>query len=297
LTVFEENLKAGRIAGQIRHKLLDSVYPGKPIFELCEEIEKDIRVLGGLPAFPCNVGINEIAAHYTSGIDDTTIIPKEGIVKVDFGVHINGYIADTAVSIPLSNEYRHMVKVVEDALTKAIEYLKPGVKPKTIGEVVEQTIREWGYKPIRNLMGHKMERFALHAGNSIPNIGDLDGKPIQQGEVYAIEPFLTTSNGKGEVTESNQSFIYRLHKEKGIKDTYMKNLVKIIKNQFYTLPFTLRWLQEEAKNLKFTSAFSNLITKGYVKDYHVLVEKSGEPVTQAEHTILITKDGCKILTE
>ncbi|MBS7644804.1 MAG: type II methionyl aminopeptidase, partial [Candidatus Bathyarchaeia archaeon] len=297
MPVGEEVFKACRIAAELRRKVGRAVHPGKPIIQLCEEIEGEIRRLGGEPAFPCNVGINEVAAHYTPGVNDTSRIPINGVVKIDFGIHINGYIADTAFTIALSPEYHPLVKAVEDALEAAVESLRPGVKAGEVGAAIERTIKGWGYKPIRNLMGHKMERFILHAGKSIPNVSDLDGTQILEGELYAVEPFLTTLNGGGSVVELNRGLIYRLHKEKGIKDRYAKELVKRIRDRFYTLPFTVRWLRDEMDNPSFAPTFKQLLDRGNIKVYPILVEKRGEPVAQAEHTILITHDGCKILTK
>lgn len=292
----EEILKACRIAAELRPKVRAAIHPGKPIIELCEEVEGEARRLGGEPAFPCNVGVDEVAAHYTSNVGDESRIPKEGIVKIDFGVHVNGYIADTALTVALSPEYRPMVKAIEDALNAAVEILRPGVKASEVGAAIERTIKDWGYKPIRNLMGHKMERFTLHAGKSIPNVSKLDGTRILEGEIYAVEPFLTTPNGEGSVVELEKGFIYRLHKEKGVKDRYGKELVKRIRSRFYTLPFTVRWLRDEMDNPGFETVFKQLLAKGNIKAYPVLVEERGEPVAQAEHTILITHDGCKVLT-
>jgi methionyl aminopeptidase len=296
LPVGEEEFKACRIAAELRPKVMRAVQPGKLIIELCEEVEEEIRRLGGEPAFPCNVGVNDVAAHYTSDITDNARIPRDGVVKIDFGVHVNGYIADTAFTVALSPEHYPLVKAVEDALKAAVESIKPGVKAGEVGAAVEKTIRGWGFKPIRNLMGHKLERFTLHAGKSIPNVSDLNGTRILEGELYAVEPFLTTLNGKGSVIELGRGSIYRLHKEKGVRDMYAKELIKKIRSRFYTLPFALRWLRDEMDNPGFTSAFGQLVAKGNIKVYPILVEGGGEPVAQAEHTILVTHDGCKILT-
>ncbi len=293
----EDLLEAGKIAAKIRCTLHDVVYSGKSVLEICEEIEHEIKRLGGSPAFPCNVGINEIAAHYTSNPDDTLTIPTEGLVKVDFGVHVNGYIADTAVSISLSSDYSVMVQAIEDALAMAVKSLQPGVKVSEIGRKIEDTIKGWGYQPIKNLMGHKLERFVLHSGKSIPNVSTFNGARIRKGEVYAVEPFLTTSNGAGSVVEADQGAIYRLHKEKKLITKQAKELISIIRAKFYTLPFSFRWLRHEMELSTLTTAFQELLRNGCLIVYPILIEKMGAPVAQAEHTILITDNGCKILTQ
>src|SRR3989442_13587795 len=83
--------KSGQIIAKLRKEIPSIVKPGKHALKICVEIESRIRELGGKPAFPVNIGINEIAAHYTSPPGDTLTIPSGSMVKVDFGVNVNGY--------------------------------------------------------------------------------------------------------------------------------------------------------------------------------------------------------------
>ncbi|MFX0093991.1 MAG: M24 family metallopeptidase, partial [Candidatus Hodarchaeota archaeon] len=174
--------------------------------------------------------------------------------------------------------------------------MQPGVKVGEIGRKIEDVIKGWGYQPIKNLMGHKLERFVLHSGKSIPNVSTFNGSRICTGEVYAVEPFLTTSTGAGSVVEADKGAIYRLHKEKRLKSKQAKKLISIIRANFYTLPFSFRWLKQEMEDSALTRAFQELLESGCLMVYPILVEKRGAPVAQAEHTILITDNGCNILT-
>src|SRR5438552_18917827 len=90
--------KSGLIIAKLRKEIPGIVKPGKPALKICVETESRIRELGGKPAFPVTIGINEVAAHYTSPPGDTLTIPSGSMVKVDFSVHVNDYATHTAVT-------------------------------------------------------------------------------------------------------------------------------------------------------------------------------------------------------
>ena len=114
MAIPSEDLKkyqiAGKIAKEVREEIKKTVKEGMPLIDICEKVENWIRAKGGKPAFPCNVSINEIAAHYTSPLNDQQIVPEKAIVKIDIGVHVDGYIADTATTINFNPEYFDMIK-------------------------------------------------------------------------------------------------------------------------------------------------------------------------------------------
>jgi methionyl aminopeptidase len=288
--------EAGRIASKIRRLVPKIVREGVDVIFICEKIEAAVVELGGKPAFPCNVGINEIAAHYTSPLGDLTLVPENSIVKIDFGVQIYGYIADTAVTISLNREYDPLVYAAEEALNRAIEAVKPEVCVSELGAIIRGVIERRGYKPIRNLTGHKMDRYVIHTGKPIPNVPEIDGSKLKVGEVYAIEPFTTLPTAKGEVENLNGAFIYRFYKEKGVKTRESRNLLSFIKENYYTLPFAFRWLKKTYQSAKLDEAFNELLSLKCVIPYPVLVEATRKPVAQAEHTIIVEEDGAEVLT-
>ena len=194
--VIESYMKAGRIAGEIRKQVRTLVREGLPVMDLCNKVEEKIIEKGGKPAFPCNVCINEVAAHYSSPIGDERTIPAGALVKVDLGVHIDGYIADTATTVSLNPMFDAMVRGVEEALNRAIETIRPKVRNGDVGGAIEGVIESYGFRPIRNLSGHQMTRFVLHTGKSIPNVQVLGFERISEDEVYAVEPFLDQTWGK-----------------------------------------------------------------------------------------------------
>ncbi|MEM2942482.1 MAG: type II methionyl aminopeptidase, partial [Candidatus Bathyarchaeia archaeon] len=252
--------------------------------------------LGGSPAFPVNIGVNEVTAHYTSPAKDPLTIPENSIVKVDVGVHVDGYIADTAITLTLSPEYEELVSSAEEALLRATEALRPGVKVSEIGGLIERVIVRFGHRPIRNLMGHRIERYRLHTGKSIPNVSGIEGGVVEMGEVYAVEPFSTFQGAAGFVQDTAETYIFRYNREKKLRSRDAAELLDSIKQQHRFLPFASRWLRPTSSASSFDQAFMELVKERCVIPYRVLVEASGQPVSQAEHTVLVEKDGCRVIT-
>jgi len=300
MAVPEEDLqkyqRAGKIAKEVRLEIRRTVREGMPIIDICEKVEGLTREKGGKPAFPCNVSVNEVAAHYTSPPNDKQTIPEKSIVKVDIGVHVDGYIADTATTVCFNPEYEDMVNTAEEALETAVELLRPGLSITRFGSEIQKTIKTRGYKPISNLTGHLIKRYIIHAGKSLPNVFNLSTSRIKEGEIYGVEPFVTVTDANGRVDNLKEVTIFRYQKNKSLKNPYAKQMASYIKKNFLTLPFAERWLNTFASSSNYKSAFSELLSSKAVMGYPVFVEASRKPVAQAEYTILIEKDGCTILT-
>jgi methionyl aminopeptidase len=291
----EEYIKAGKIASEVREYARKKYHVGRTLLEICEELEDMIRAKGGEPAFPCNVSLNEIAAHYTAEPDDETIVKDGDVLKIDIGVHINGYIADTAVTTCYNPEYESLTNATELALQEAIKIVKAGVNASDIGKVIEDTAKRFGFMPIHNLTGHSLAQYTVHAGKSIPNIRTYTGFSLQANEAYAIEPFFTTKEGTGLVVNGKIKNIFSLinRKKSGNKDA--DAIKDEIWNRFKTLPFAARWLKDH--DIKYVNeALNVLIKKKIVKAYPILVEGNGQYVAQAEHTVIPQENGVIIIT-
>jgi len=290
----EKYEEAGRIASKVRERMRSVVKEGMRIVKICEEAEEAIRRMGGKPAFPCNVSVNEVAAHYTSPPGDERTIPKGSIVKIDIGVHVDGYIADTAATVCFNPEYEEMVQTSQIALETAIRTIRPGIFTSELGSKVQRVIESRGFKPISNLTGHQIGRYMIHAGKSLPNVSHVSFRRIREGEVYAIEPFVTTLEAEGKVIEGNESHIFRFLKRKNPKQRKSKKLLRFIEKKFRTLPFAKRWLKKYG--VLDESAFMDLLESRCLLAYPVFVEASGKYVAQFEHTVYIDKDGPVVLT-
>jgi len=287
---------SGKILRESREEMRKFVREDMPIIQVCEKAESLIREKGGKPAFPCNVSINEVAAHYTSPPNDERRIPENAVVKVDMGVHVDGYVTDTACTVCFNPEYSSMKSAAEHALAAAIESIHGDMATSKIGLIIERTIKNRGFKPISNLTGHSVGRYLIHAGTSIPNVMQISFGKVKAGGVYAIEPFVTLPDAVGRVENSSEITIFRLVKAKSVKNPYAKQLLKYIEENFRTLPFAERWLKGVVPENQHREAFKELRKSKAIMGYPVFVEISRKPVTQAEHTVLITENGCEVLT-
>ena len=287
---------SGKILRETREEIKNYVREGMPIIEICEKAENLIRNKGGKPAFPCNVSINEIAAHYTSPPNDTTKIPENSVVKVDIGAHVDGYLTDTAVTVCFNPEYTGLVETAERALKVAVENIRPGLSTSQLGSIIESSIKSRGFKPVSNLTGHQVGRYLVHTGTSLPNVAQLFSSKLKLGGTYAVEPFVTLPNAAGRVEDGDEAAIFRFVKSRSLKNNYARHLLKYVEVNFRTLPFAERWLQNVVPRENYREAFHELLSSKCLMQYPVFVEASGKTVAQAEHTVLLIEGGCSVLT-
>ncbi len=292
----EDFIECGRITAKIREQSKKLIMVEEPIIEIVETIESMIIDAGLKPAFPTNISINQVAAHYTSSSRDTRVIGENDVVKVDLGASLNGAIADTAYTIDLSGKYGKLVEASEKALENAIAHAKPGVEVGKLGQIIEETITSYGFKPISNLTGHKIKRGVLHAGVEIPNIKKTNTYKLKEGDIFAIEPFATT--GSGTVTELDEVEIFSLYMPKPLHARKSKEIIKYVLDYSGLLPFAQRWLDKKFRSrLLVSAALKEMIQKQVVITYPVLKDTGNGIVSQAEHTVYIDKDGAKVLTD
>jgi methionyl aminopeptidase len=287
---------SGKILREAREEIKSYVHEGIMIIDICEKAEDLIKKKGAKPAFPCNVSINEVAAHYTSPPSDKKRVPENSVVKVDIGAHVDGYVTDTAVTVCLNRDFEDLVATAENALKVATENIKPGIAASKLGALIENAIKSRGFKPISNLTGHQVGRYMVHTGTSIPNVSQLSLTKLKLGGVYAIEPFVTLPDAAGRVEDGDESTIFRFVKSRSPRDAYAKQLLKFIEENFRTLPFAERWLKDIVPKEHHKEAFNELLTSKALMNYPVFVEASRKTVAQAEHTVMTVEDGCVVLT-
>ncbi|MEM2933128.1 MAG: type II methionyl aminopeptidase [Candidatus Pacearchaeota archaeon] len=243
-------------------------------------IEKSCAIRAAL-AFPPNLSINEIAAHYSPFTNDTTL--ASGLLKVDIGVRVNDCIADAAISLDLegSEENKELIKTAKEALKAALQVAKPEVEVCEIGKAIEEKINEFGFRPIYNLTGHEISKTSLHGGKTIPNYNNNDKTKLEENDVIAIEPFVTLPNASGSVVNGKPSAIWILKKLQ--KPRTHREIYEWINKNFNSFPFSQRWLKFENASI----ALKLFESQGLVYNYPELVEKTGAKVSQAETTIII----------
>jgi methionyl aminopeptidase len=292
----EQYVRAGKMAREMREWILENVAVPQSCVEIATSIEDEIARRGGQPAFPTGIGINGVTAHYAPQEDDQRRIGSGDLVKIDYGVHFDGYIADTAVTITEDPRYLQMMESTKKALEAAISVARRDPRTGEIGRAIEATARKDGFKTINNLSGHTLERYIVHAGKSIPNLYSPNMPALKHDEVFAIEPFLTLGTAAGYVVDDPRVTIFSLimRKRTGVKE--LDDLVEHIWNLRKSLPFTPRWFAKDYGRERLLKLLAELERRRMVRGYATLVEASDAPVAQFEHTMTLEGNSLVILT-
>ena len=285
---YEKHREAGDILAQVREETAERVEVGASHLEVAEYAEDRIRELGGKPAFPVNISIDEEAAHATPSPDDDSTFGEE-MINLDIGVHIDGWLADTAVTVDLSG-HPELAEAPAEALEAAIGIIEPGVHTGEIGAEIESVIDGYGFNPVVNLSGHGLGHWDQHTEPNIPNRAVEQGIELEVGDVVAIEPFAT--DGGGKVNEGVDEEIYALEREASVRNRDARQALEQIVGEFKTLPFARRWLDTRRAEM----ALRRLKQANVVHGYPVLKEDDGFLVSQKEHTVIVTEDGCEVTT-
>jgi methionyl aminopeptidase len=286
--VFEKYRDAGSIAATILREGAQAIRVGVPYLDLVESIEARVHREGAELAFPLNVSLNEDAAHDTASYGDDRIFSQGDVVKLDLGVQIDGYIADTATTVDLGRNSL-LLQASEQALEAAIKTIRPGVTAGDLGAAIQKEIEGRGYRPISNLTGHGLDRYVLHRSPTIPNVDTGGGVTLEEGMVFAIEPFATT--GSGHVGEKTRMEIFSQISKKPVRIPAARTVMERIKDR-NGLPFARRWIGEKKLDITFPSLVRSQILHGYP----VLADIPGSIVSQHEHTVIVTSDGCIVTT-
>jgi methionyl aminopeptidase len=277
-------IKAGQIAAQVRDYGCGLVKKDALVVDIAEKIEKKLQELKAKPAFPVNISINDMAAHYHPVLNDKLAINDEDYVKIDVGVHVNGYIGDTAATVRPAGKDQ-LIICSEKMLENAIKMIGVGTVVGDIGEVIENTAKEFGFRPIRNLTGHSLGHYDVHAGLTIPNVRNDDKYQLHEDDVIAVEPFCTAGNGM--VKDSGSALIYRWINDRPTRMVEGRKILEIARDKYERLPFAKRWLQTIFSPLKVDLCLKELSALYALYGYQPLREVSGKPVAQSEHTIII----------
>ena len=295
---FEMYMRAGEIACRALKYGASLVREGVKLLDIAESIENYIRSLGADPAFPVNISINDLAAHYTPVPNDESHIPSNAIVKLDVGVHVDGYIADTATTICLSQTALNLAEACREALEKGLRVVRVGTRFSDFGRIVENTIKSRGYKPVYNLGGHGLDRYRLHTGEVVPNHFELSNfSRFRDGRAYALEPFAT--NGVGFVRDGPVVTIYALRynpkKVRQLSDEARKFFEDVYSSR-RGLPFSTRWyVQRYGESIR--RILEELRRAKLLIEYPILIERGGGLVTQFEHTIVIYRGEVYVSTQ
>ncbi|KAI8330374.1 peptidase M24, structural domain-containing protein [Chlamydoabsidia padenii] len=298
--------RAAEVHRQVRQYVQKILKPGMTLTEIAELIENGTRALveeNGMEAgigFPTGLSLNHCAAHFTPNAGDKTVLTYDDVMKVDFGVHVNGRIVDSAFTHAFNPKYDKLLEAAKEATYAGINAAGIDVRLCDIGAAVNEVYdsyeieldgKTYDIKPIRNLNGHTIEPYRIHAGKSIPIVRDTgDETKLEEGEQLAIETFCST--GRGYVFEDGECSHYAKTADSGfVALPKAKSLLKTINQQFGTLPFCRRYLDRIGET-KYLMALKNLTDAGLVTAYPPLCDTKGSYTAQLEHTILL-RPTCK----
>ncbi|RXK35445.1 methionine aminopeptidase, type II [Tremella mesenterica] len=315
-TSYQNIRRAAEVHRQVRAYAQKTIKPGMTMTEIAELIENGTRTLveeNGLESgigFPTGLSVNEVAAHYTPNAGDTKVLQQSDVMKVDFGVHVNGRILDSAFTMNFEPTWDKLLEAVKDATNTGVKEAGIDVRLCDMGEVIQEVMESYEVeiggktlpiKSITNLNGHSITPYSIHGGpygKSVPIVkqfgNEKDERKMEEGEYFAIETFGST--GRGRVIEEGTCSHYALSPR--MPDRYTlhhqsaKNLLKSIQKNFGTLPFCRRYLDHVGEK-NYLLALNTLVREGLVADYPPLVDPvPGAMTAQYEHTILL-RPTCK----
>lgn len=306
-----EYRQAAEVHREVRKYAKKIIKPGMSLTEIAETIENGTRnltghmgleegdnLLGGV-AFPTGLSLNHCAAHYTPNAGNKMILKQEDVMKVDFGVHVNGRIVDSAFTVAFEPKYDNLLAAVKDATNTGIRLAGIDARLGEIGEGIQEAMESYEVeidgttypvKSIRNLNGHTIGQFSIHggsAGKSVPIVKGSGNEKMEEGEVYAIETFGST--GKGIVRDDMETSHYAKIADApkvALRVASAKTLLRSIDKNFGTLPFCRRYLDRLGHD-KYLLGLNNLVQSGIVQDYPPLCDIKGSYTAQYEHTILL----------
>lgn len=308
---FRQAAEVHRITRQMINKRMK---PGMRMIDICETIETSNRKLvderfGDLgeieagPAFPTGCSLNNCAAHYTPNAGDDTVLKYDDVCKIDFGVHVNGRIIDSAFTKIFNPKYENLVKAVHDATNTGVKAAGIDARLGEIGGLIQEAMESYEIeldgktfpiKCVRNLNGHSIGQYVIHAGKTVPIVKGGSMIKMEEGEVFAIETFGST--GKGYVHDDGECSHYMVDKDMissipQVRTQKARQLAGLLKRNFNTLAWCRRWLDRIGET-RYLGALKQLVDVGWVQDYPPLCDIGSCYTAQLEHTILL-RPTCK----
>jgi len=276
-------IEVGKILTEIRKTVWKDIKPGLNLLDLAKKIEAETEKRNAKPAFPVNISVDDHTAHYTPSFDEKREIKESELVKVDIGVQIDGYMADSALTY--CSEKNNLIEANNEVLEKVLEIIKPGLEVSEIGKLIDEFMKEKGLGVIVNLTGHGIGVNDFHKYPTISNVRNDNNYTLQENEVIAIEPFVC--EGGGFVNESGIKEIFRYLQDKPVRSNDARQILAHIRDNFGSFPFAKRWLIESFSPMKASVALKQLEAVGAIESYPLLKEKNGKKVSQSEYTIIV----------
>jgi methionyl aminopeptidase len=286
-------IKAGAIAKEVRAFGKSLIAKGASYNAVIGQIREKIAELGAKPAFPPQIALDAVAAHFLPQPTEDILFSHE-LVKLDVGICVNGAIGDCAATVDLSGKHQKIIDAAEAALLAAEKIVKVGLHVSEIGQAIENAITSFGLKPIRNLTGHGLGKNKVHTAPHIPNYNDKSKATLKPGMTFAIEPFAT--DGAGWIFDAGNATIFSLANRKKNYTGFVEDIYQIAVG-FEGLPFCMHDLITPKTPLELVKKTLKVLLRDEVFiDYAPLVDEGGGFVAQAENSVLIDEDGEVFIT-
>eukprot|EP00917_Polyrhabdina_sp_WS-2016_P000335 GHVP01000722.1.p1 GENE.GHVP01000722.1~~GHVP01000722.1.p1 ORF type:complete len:436 (+),score=82.16 GHVP01000722.1:34-1341(+) len=312
----EEKLHSLRTAAEVhrqtRRHIQSLIQPGMKMIDIVQRIEAKVMELiegQGLKAgwgFPTGCSLNSCAAHYTPNYGDNTVLKESDIMKIDFGVHHKGHIIDSAFTVAWDSKFDSLIEATKEGTLRGLSLAGPDAIFTEIGKGIQEVIQSYEFEDrgkhipilcVKNLHGHTIGPYKIHAGKSLPIVPNGDRTRMEEGDLFAIETFAST--GKGYVNDKGECSHYSLNPDSENKPkprlASASKLYAQLRNRFGTLPFCRRWIDDMGET-RHHLGLKNLVDGGYVIDYPPLCDKDGCFTSQSEHTVLLKPSGKEILS-
>ncbi|CAM1506199.1 Fc.00g058400.m01.CDS01 [Cosmosporella sp. VM-42] len=311
--------KAAEVHRQARQWVQETVKPGHTLLDIAEGIEDSVRALlghagrepgDGVKAgmgFPTGLCLNHQTAHYTPNPGQKDVmLQQQDVMKVDFGVHINGWIIDSAFTMAFDPTYDNLLAAVKDATNSGIKATGIDVRICDVSAAIQEAMesyeveirgKTYPVKAVRNISAHNIHHYRIHGGKSIPFIKNSNQTKMEEGEVFAIETFGTT--GRGLLRDDVGIYGYGLNHDVPLTASLplvsAKRLHKTIRENFGTLVFCRRYLDRLGVE-KYLAGMNCLVSNGIVEAYEPLADIKGSYSAQFEHTLLLRETQKEILS-
>ncbi len=286
----EDILSAGKIVSKVREETQKKVLLGSDFLSIVEFAEKRILELDGGIAW---VQINDTttAAHFSPTKHNNPICQAGDLIKVDIGVHINGFIADTAFSVAIPTTDKEiqqknelLIQTSKESLEKALSIAHTGCTLQELGIAQMSPAKEKGLTTITNLGGHSIGQYKVHSGLTIPTYDNGDATKLEEDLMIAIEPFIT--DGESLIKESGEATVFMQAINRQTRNPYGRKILQFIKSR-QGLPFATKDLEKEFGESVTRVGLRDLLQQGIIKGYPPLVSKSGNAIAQTEHSVLV----------
>nr|AAC34392.1 PAS1 [Takifugu rubripes] len=303
------------IANRKLKMVVEAAVAGTSVLSLCEKgdtyimeeigkiFKKEKEMKKGI-AFPTCVSVNNCVCHFSPVKSDPNVILKDGdLVKIDLGVHVDGFISNVAHSLivgvtkdnPQTGRKADLMMAAHLCAEAALRLVKPGNQNTQVTEAWNKIAKSFKCAPIEGMLSHQLKQHVIDGEKTIiQNPTDQQKKDHEKAEfevheVYAVDVLISTGEGKAK-DGGQRTTVYKRDPNKvyGLKMKSSRMLFSDIERRFDTMPFTLRAFEEESKaRLGLVECAKHEL----LQPFTVLYEKEGEFVAQFKFTVLLMANG------